>query len=287
MSGIVCYDSAGNLLSKLYQWDVNQTIVIKGLDTSLVYEFQFCHQCDSQARVVIPDVYDDRFEVHIPNILLTSSAPIIMYICLNIGTSSTRTVHKVHIPVEPRPEPEDYKFEENIDYVSWVALVGEAEGLISEMGIVKDECVAATNDARDAISNVAKRYIVPFYDSSVMTDEQKAELISIADVIRNDTGDYSVLIQDSARLIPACYLKDRNDSFTAVFHGDPAQIYTITIQRKTTGDIVTATVSPYVLFSMDDVKTGYEIPSASAVMKYVEAYVQEALNANASSEAAE
>lgn len=109
---IICYDSNGNALKRLYQWDINQTISISGLEASNAPAFHFCNKISSKALVVTPSATDDKIEVSVPNILLQQPYPIIAYLYEPVDEDGGRTMHTIQIPVFPRPKPEDYVYTE-------------------------------------------------------------------------------------------------------------------------------------------------------------------------------
>lgn len=122
MSNIICYDSDNNVLKTLYQWDNNQTMTVRGVDMPPTPVFHFCNRLSNLALVVSPTVSGTDLIVKIPNILLQQAEPIIAYLYQNTDDNSYRTMHAIHIPVIPRPKPDDYEYDDNIDYISIVIL---------------------------------------------------------------------------------------------------------------------------------------------------------------------
>lgn len=122
MSNIKCYDSSGTLLKTLYQWDINQSVTIKGLTDNETYVFHFCNRLSKEAMVVPPEHVDTDITVKIPNILLQQPESIVMYIYKETPDNGKKTMYAVQIPVIKRLKPDDYEYNENIDYVS-VALL--------------------------------------------------------------------------------------------------------------------------------------------------------------------
>lgn len=134
MSIIACYDSNGNLLRRLFQWDSNVTIVVNGIDTSVSTSFHFANNKSDKALIVRAAVEDGKVSAAVPNLLLQDPDPIIAYVVQTEGDDSwRRTTHAIHIPVVPRVRPDSYEYEENVEYVDWVALAEEAEALIEEL----------------------------------------------------------------------------------------------------------------------------------------------------------
>lgn len=133
MIKVTCYDSSGNPLDYLTQWDIGQTIVVKGATTIVEPVFHFCNRRSTEALVVPSKISDDSIIAPIPNLLLQEDLPIIAHMYYQKSTDSAKTLHTITIPVVPRARPSDYNYVENIDYVNWVALEKEARALIDKL----------------------------------------------------------------------------------------------------------------------------------------------------------
>lgn len=131
MVSVICYDSNGNRLNNLTQWDLNQKLVVKGATTTTVPVFHFCNKLSRSALVVTASVSGNDIIVKIPNILLQQSFPIIAYMYYESADSSAKTMHTITIPVTPRVKPNDYEFVENIDYVSFAMLDARLSTLLN------------------------------------------------------------------------------------------------------------------------------------------------------------
>lgn len=118
MSGIACYDLNGNPIKTFYQWDINQKIIIKGSSGSPVPVCHFCNRLSDKAIVVSPEFSDGNIIVKVPNILLKEPESILIYIYQENDGGSGKTINVIQIPVVKRKPPEDYEYEENIDYIS-------------------------------------------------------------------------------------------------------------------------------------------------------------------------
>lgn len=112
MDTIRCYDSAGNPLEQLYQWDTNQTVIINGIDADAVDEVHFCSVGSTETLVLKPTVIDSGLSVEVPNILLQQSKPIAVYVVADDGNSTTHTIGEVRIIVAARAKPSDYVYTE-------------------------------------------------------------------------------------------------------------------------------------------------------------------------------
>lgn len=114
MSEIVCYDSKGNVMEKLYQWDTGQSIRISGADTSPTTQVHFCNRLSKSTLVLTPTVSNSNFIVSIPNILLQQPETIVVFLYQYTNPNSYRTTWSFQIPVIPKPKPDDYIYEDNV-----------------------------------------------------------------------------------------------------------------------------------------------------------------------------
>ena len=130
---ITCFDSDGNVLKALYQWDNNQTLTVQGLDMPPIPVFHFCNRLSNLALVVTPTVSGTSVTVNIPNILLQQAEPIIAYVYQDTENDGYRTMHAIHIPVIPRPKPDDYEYTDNVDYISVAVLNSRLNTLQDEL----------------------------------------------------------------------------------------------------------------------------------------------------------
>ena len=130
---ITCFDSDGNVLKALYQWDNNQTLTVQGLDMPPIPVFHFCNRLSNLALVVNPTVSGTSVTVNIPNILLQQAEPIIAYVYQDTENDGYRTMHAIHIPVIPRPKPDDYEYTDNVDYISVAVLNSRLNTLMQQI----------------------------------------------------------------------------------------------------------------------------------------------------------
>ena len=134
MHEIKCYDSIGNSIHHLTQWDVNQTVYFPEWEyTNGSTVFHFCNKKSTKVIPVRGNLVEGTMQVKIPNELLQSTYTIFGYAYLyeNNGELdeneeySARTVLTVHIPIRDRLKPADYDehYEDNIDVAEEVALI--------------------------------------------------------------------------------------------------------------------------------------------------------------------
>lgn len=153
---IVCYDSDGDILKRLYQWDSNQTISISGIPTSPIPDIHFCNRLSTEAIPMPAAVSSGRVAVQVPNILLTQAEPITAFIYTANGTNGHKTTYAIHIPVLPRPIPSDYNYEDNVEYTDWVEFSEQTRALFDALQANAEEATNNANDAADDANAAAE-----------------------------------------------------------------------------------------------------------------------------------
>ena len=117
------YDSGGERLDHVTQWDMNRILVISGIGSDVFPTVHFYNAKSTKAIVMSCEVFstaEGAFKVTIPNNLLRQ--PIAIAAAIYFNDEVTREcVSKeiIRIPMYPRPMPEDYAFEEDEDYINW------------------------------------------------------------------------------------------------------------------------------------------------------------------------
>ncbi len=156
MSNIVCYDSSGEALRRLYQWDLNQTISIGGIPTSPVPDIHFCNRLSTEAIPMPATVSAGRIAVKVPNTFLIHAEPITAFIYTANGTNGHRTTYAIHIPVLPRPIPSDYNYEDNVEYTDWVEFSEQARALFETLQSNAEAATESANEAADDANAAAE-----------------------------------------------------------------------------------------------------------------------------------
>lgn len=95
----------------LYQWDINQMLVVTGLNLVNAPEVHFSNANTGRAIVRQATMENHIVTVGIPNSLLQDSLRILAHIGIYEG-ATFKVVEAVQIPVIPRKRPEDYVFED-------------------------------------------------------------------------------------------------------------------------------------------------------------------------------
>lgn len=105
----------GNGKSSWYQWDINQRIIITDIEIDQIegQEIHFSSDVDTDttAQVTIPYVENGIVYAPVPNILLTISGTIHIYLYVSNGTEAHTEVHKA-VKVVAREKPSDYVYTE-------------------------------------------------------------------------------------------------------------------------------------------------------------------------------
>lgn len=122
MYEINCYDSYGNSINYLTQWDYNRKLImyIDNYDLSIAPEVHFSNNKSEEALVVQSVVDGDKITVDIPNILLQQSYPLLVHVYLTDinDVSSQKTIAYAEILIKKKAKPSDYTYIENIDHVT-------------------------------------------------------------------------------------------------------------------------------------------------------------------------
>ena len=108
MKNIKCYDSNGNALEYMYQWDSNQTIVMKNLGLSSAPNCHFSNRNRKTALVVPSDLLGSDVVVSVPNYVLQEAVPVLLHVNCNLSDGSSKTLYRAVVPVIPRPRPSEY-----------------------------------------------------------------------------------------------------------------------------------------------------------------------------------
>ena len=144
---ITCYDKYGRVIENIVQWDVGQSISIKGYDlTSYAPQIHFANANSEKALVVESVLSGGLLSCQIPNSLARENLPIIMYIYDAVGeTGKTNTIIK--IPVTPRPMPDDVVLANDPDVISLKEALSQAREYMNK---AQNYAVAAEASAKKA-----------------------------------------------------------------------------------------------------------------------------------------
>lgn len=157
----------------LYQWDLNQELVIYGLSLASIPEVHFTNA--AMGKAIVRQATMDAAGViraEVPNSLLQKPYTIQAYICTYEG-STFETQYKLEVPVKPRNKPEDYTLEDDPEVYSFNALENQVANALVKVA----EAEAAYNKAAGA-----------YGDAVAVVDEAMANAAhDVADLIREES----------------------------------------------------------------------------------------------------
>lgn len=137
MANVKLFDKYGNEIDHLTQWDMNVTLKITDFNYDIAPVCHFAKRYDKEAITVTSTLSDNTVSVVVPNILLSDenkrAEPIKMYVFLyESEEKSGRTIYVIDLPVETKPKPNDYEYEDNVEVVQLSELRVKLEALIAK-----------------------------------------------------------------------------------------------------------------------------------------------------------
>ena len=107
--------NAENVLSDshLYQWDLNQTLEIRGLNVATAPQIHFSVRGIKAALVTQSVISDNVITVKIPNLILQYGKDVNAYVYIAENDAKS-TVKTIIIPVVSRAKPADYVYDEDV-----------------------------------------------------------------------------------------------------------------------------------------------------------------------------
>ena len=137
MASVKLFDKYGNEIDHLTQWDMNVTLKITDFNYDIAPVCHFAKRYDKEAITVTSTLSDNTVSVVVPNILLSDenkrAEPIKMYVFLyESEEKSGRTIYVIDLPVETKPKPNDYEYEDNVEVVQLSELRVKLEALITK-----------------------------------------------------------------------------------------------------------------------------------------------------------
>ena len=176
MAKIICYDNDGQVLERYTQWDKDQKLLIKGIDTGTPPYFHFSNGSREDALVVRSEFTDDGVVASVPDILLQYALPIIVFVYYFESSSGSSAEFSVRIPVMPRAKPSDYIYVEKDDEV------------VTQYIDVVDNLV--TNDPHAALS-AAQGFLLKSLLDDKLSDSELPDAITEALNSAIESGEFS------------------------------------------------------------------------------------------------
>ena len=182
MYEIMCFDEYGNSINEFVQWDTNRVMYIDW-EHNCTPIFQFGNTKSDRLLVVKGRIIEDETkkiaEVNVPNILLQQAYPIIGFVYLesevdgNDNYYAGKTVYNFKIPVRAKVKPEDYKYTENTEYISWINLESEAREYLAELEVETNRFKAEYEDTLGTAKDNADRAVQAAEEAKASEDNAK------------------------------------------------------------------------------------------------------------------
>lgn len=159
MFEVTCLDVYHKIVTRLTQWDINQSLIIKdmNLDFSQNILFHFCNKNSKEALVVSPTIEETTITVKIPNSLLQEPYPIIAYMYVYSDDTSAKVLASFKIPVTQRVKPSQYQYVENINYLSVATIKKDIDDKLLELENKSNEIlIKLDSQYTEYIENISK-----------------------------------------------------------------------------------------------------------------------------------
>lgn len=183
MYEIMCFNEYGNSINEFVQWDTNRVMYIDW-EHNCIPIFQFGNTKSDRLLVVKGRIIEDETkkiaEVNVPNILLQQAYPIVGFVYLetevdgNENYYAGQTVYNFKIPVRAKVKPEDYKYTENTEYISWINLESEARAYLAELEVETNRFKAEYEDTLGTANENANRAIQAAEEAKTSENNAKA-----------------------------------------------------------------------------------------------------------------
>ena len=122
------YDSAGEMLTCFFQWDLNQTIRIHGLPNGSALECHFAKEHGKTAYAAATVVSDGDYTVCVPNEMFQEPNDFYLYLYLDTPNEGRRTKYEYRVPVRKRVRPENWEEPTPEEKATMHSMLRKAEG---------------------------------------------------------------------------------------------------------------------------------------------------------------
>lgn len=165
---------ASYVTDSLYQWDINQKLVINGLGLSVAPEIHFDNADMDRAIVRQSEITDGAIIVDIPNSLLQSALTIKAYVGVYEG-DTFKVIETIEIPVIAKKKPFDYTIEDSDGEIhSFKRLENEIENMFVGAG---------------GLSNRAKTLLIDILRRGTYTENVSNRISELSSALNaSDTG---------------------------------------------------------------------------------------------------
>jgi len=114
------YDKNGDLLERLYQWDLDRVVAVSNVTawSGATVFIQFGNRKVDETIIVEPTLSDGKYIANIPNSLLSYAENLNVYISQRTQSGETLVIDEIRIPVVPKNMPSDYIYVPNTEDIS-------------------------------------------------------------------------------------------------------------------------------------------------------------------------
>ena len=148
MSDIKCYDKYGIEIDHLTQWDLNVSVKIPNWQYELAPICHFATRFNDTSLTVASTLEDGTVTVEVPNVFLTDTEAVLMYVFLyDPESDSGRTVYTVVFPVHKKKKPNDYEYVDNVDVIEISTLKAQFDVLVAEAEVAVHERINSLDSA--------------------------------------------------------------------------------------------------------------------------------------------
>lgn len=184
--------------SEFYQFDVNRSVIVSGLDPGVKYEFHFT--TDNMDSVIVKETTTDddgNISSKIPNKLLTEHYPIILLI-YGSHDGITKTYYKGSLTPIARPKPDGYVLpDDEDDVIAYFKLKKDIDALKTAVENLKNNGGSGGGDYSEDIENIlAEINALKLFDENVLKNYTTKEelkdatdrLSDVYDQVQNHDG---------------------------------------------------------------------------------------------------
>lgn len=189
------YDQYGNRLTNLTQWDSNVIIQIQDYPHTEPPIFHFTNKTENESLTTRSTISEGVVSVVVPNILLTRSRPIEVFVFqYDTPSNEGRTIYYERLPVRQKQKPNDYEYVDNTDVIELSALGERLQTLIAQ---VENDVATRISDLDDKITELDTAY----------ADNVQA----IKNDIQSDVDDLNQTIANNRDALSQQITESRND----------------------------------------------------------------------------
>lgn len=120
-------DNDTYITDPLFQWDINQELIISGMKTNVAPVFHFSNRKSTES-ILVQSLLDDAgvITVPVPNGLMKDPYNIVA-IASTYENQKETTLYRIEIPIRTRVMPEDYYFTDNVPILTYESIEADIQ----------------------------------------------------------------------------------------------------------------------------------------------------------------